>query len=311
MYIYLPIAEMPVNVLALLLLGGVTGVLSGMFGIGGGFLMTPFLMFMGIPPAVAVSTSANQIIAASVSGFLAHWRHGNVDFRMGIFMLIGGVIGSSYGVKLFAFLQELGLVDLLISLLYVTFLGGIGSLMLMESIRTIRINRGSLPRPVTEESSTNGWKSRLPFQHHFPHSEITVSAVLPIAIGIVTGVMVSMMGIGGGFVMIPAMIYMLGMPTSVVIGTSLFQIIFITSNVTILQAVNTQTVDVVLALLLLSGSVIGAQFGTRYGSRLPAEQLRGLLALLVLSVAIKLGVGLLIEPADIYTVSVASVGGSS
>lgn len=302
MQIYLPIAEMSVNILLILFLGGVTGLLSGMFGVGGGFLMTPLLIFIGIPPAVAVSSSANQIIAASFSGFLAHMRRQNVDFKMGTLLLIGGFVGSSIGVWLFAVLKRLGQIDLVISLTYVFFLGTIGALMAVESIRVIIRKRKNLPPPPKKRKE--GWLSTLPLPYvtHFPRSNLEVSAILPLVIGLVVGVMVSLMGIGGGFIMIPAMIYILRMPTSVVIGTSLFQIIFTTANVTLLQAINTHTVDIVLAIVLLTGSVIGAQFGTRIGMKLPAEYLRAMLAFLVLTIVIKLAAGLFITPANPYEV---------
>jgi uncharacterized protein len=303
MSVYLPIAEMPVNVFLVLLLGAVTGVLAGLFGIGGGFLMTPFLIFMGIPPAVAVSSSANQIIAASFSGFLAHLRRSNVDIKMGIMITLGGFFGSSFGVWLFKILKDMGQIDLVISLGYVLFLGSIGMLMAIESIHVILAKRQgkSIKKPTNVL-----WISKLslPFSVYFPKSDIHVSLIWPVAIGIFSGILVSLMGIGGGFIMVPAMIYLLGMPTSVVIGTSLFQIVFITVNVTILQAVSTHTVDIVLALLMLTGSVIGAQFGTRLGLKLPAEQLRAMLALLVLGVVLKLAFGLFVTPHDPYTVVV-------
>jgi len=301
MHIYLPIAEMSVNVLTILLLGGVTGIFSGMFGIGGGFLMTPFLIFLGIPPSVAVATSANQIIAASFSGFMAHWRKGNVDFKMGWLLLVGGLAGSSFGVYLFTLLKRLGQVDLVISLLYVLFLGVIGGLMALESFRTIRQKE-----QAASMKKTYRWQrifQRMPMKTHFPHSELEVSIVLPVLVGVLVGVMVSLMGVGGGFIMIPAMIYLLGMPTSVVIGTSLFQIIFTTSHVTIMHAVSSQSVDVVLAFLLLTGSVVGAQYGSRFGGRLPAEQLRAAMASMVLLVALKLAVDLVIPPDDLYSVT--------
>lgn len=303
MHIYLPIAEMPVNIFMILTLGGVTGVLSGMFGIGGGFLMTPFLIFMGIPPAVAVSSSANQIIAASFSGFLAHLRRKNVDIKMGVITTLGGFAGSSMGVWLFAKLQALGQIDLVISLCYVVFLGSIGMLMAVESIKTIIRSRNSnyVPKKPALQLIQN---LPLPFKVSFPHSELNISILLPLGIGIFTGILVSLMGIGGGFIMIPAMIYVLGMPTSVVIGTSLFQIVFITANVTLLQAINTHTVDVVLAFLMLFSSVIGAQFGTKLGSKIPTEQLRAVLALMVLTVVFKLAYGLFVTPSDIYTIEV-------
>ncbi len=297
MNVYLPIAEMSVNVLLILGLGGITGVLSGLFGVGGGFLMTPLLIFIGVPPAVSVSTVANQIIASSVSGFLAHWRRGNVDFKMGLYLLAGGIGGSTLGVALFRWLKQLGYIDLFISLIYVTFLGIVGAIMAGESIRAI-LKIARKPSPHDKPSLA----TRLPLKVDFPKSKLHISAIMPVAIGFFVGIMVSLMGIGGGFFLIPAMIYLLGMPTAVVIGTSLFQIIFITANVTLLQALTTQTVDIMLALILLIGSVVGAQFGSRIGAKLPAEYLRALLAALVLGVAIKLAFGLFTPPSDIYSV---------
>jgi uncharacterized membrane protein YfcA len=309
MHIYLPIAEMPVDVFLILLLGGIAGLLSGMFGVGGGFLMTPLLIFIGIPPAVAVSSSANQIIAASFSGFMAHWRRDNVDFKMGGFLLLGGLLGSTVGVGIFALLKSVGQIDLVISLTYVIFLGGIGSLMAIESFRTNWQNsphRKTLPIP--RKSKINRFHELpLPWVMEFPRSGLTISACLPTAIGFGIGILVSIMGVGGGFVMIPAMLYVLGMPTSVVIGTSLFQIVFITANVTLLQAINTHTVDVVLATLLLASSVVGAQVGTRWGLKLASEQIRALLAVMVLGVALKLAVGLVLTPDNLY--DVVAVGG--
>lgn len=302
MYIYLPIAEMPVNIFLILLLGGVTGVLSGMFGVGGGFLMTPFLIFLGVPPTVAVSSSANQIMASAFSGFLAHLRRANVDIKIGLVIIAGGLIGSSLGVGLFKWLRQIGQIDLVISLCYVFFLGTVGTLMAIESFNVIAANKKGRPQ---KHNRLTLWvkKLRLPFVMEFPRSEIEISILLPLAIGVFTGVLVSLMGIGGGFVMIPAMIYILGMPTSVVIGTSLFQIIFVTMNVTLLQAINTQTVDVVLAFLMLVSSVIGAQFGTRAGLKLPAEYLRMMLATMVLLVVLKLAFGLFITPDNVFTVT--------
>lgn len=301
MNVYLPIAEMSVNIFLILGLGGLAGILSGMFGIGGGFLMTPLLIFLGVPPSISVSTVANQIIASSVSGFLAHWRKNNVDFKMGWFLFAGGVVGSSLGVALFHALQRMGQIDLIISVAYVTFLGIIGSMMASESIRAIL---GLSKKASGSDKPTLAM--RLPWHVHFPSSKITISGYAPIGIGLFVGVMVSLMGIGGGFFLVPAMIYILGMPTTMVIGTSLFQIIFITANVTLLQAVTTQTVDIMLALLLLAGSVFGAQFGTKVAARIKGEYLRGMLAVLVLGVAIKLAFGLFTPPTDVYTVSVHS-----
>lgn len=304
MDIYLPIAELPVNALLLLALGAAAGVLSGMFGVGGGFLLTPMLIFIGIPADVAVSSSANQIIASSFSGFMAHSKRQNVDFRMGFVLLVGGAVGSTLGVELFAALKETGHIELVISLCFILFLGSIGTMMAIESGKAVFRKAEAPAQPRARRLRFYRLIRRLPLQTHFPRSDITLSLLLPLGLGGFAGVLVSLMGIGGGFIMIPAMIYLLRMPTSVVVGTSLFQIIFITANVTLLQAVQTQTVDIVLALLLLSGSVIGAQFGTRFGTRLPAEYLRGLLALLVMSVAIKMAYNLFVEPDNVFSFTV-------
>ncbi|NBX03362.1 MAG: sulfite exporter TauE/SafE family protein [Alphaproteobacteria bacterium] len=300
MNIYLPIAELSVNVFVLLGLGAGTGVLAGMFGVGGGFLMTPLLIFIGVSPSVAVATAANQIIASSLSGFLAHMRRGNVDFKMGLFLLLGGVAGSTLGVCLFRWLKDIGHIDLLISLCYVTFLGIIGAIMASDSLYALL----KIDRKSSTQSDKQTLGSRLPFKMHFPRSNLTISVITPVLIGFFVGIMVSLMGIGGGFFLVPAMIYILGMPTSMVIGTSLFQIIFITANVTFLQAVTTQTVDILMAFILLSGSVLGAQFGTQWGAKIPAEYLRAMLAALVLGVAVKLAFGLFTPPDNIYTVSI-------
>ena len=299
MQIYLPIAEMSVNVFWLLGLGGGVGYLSGLFGVGGGFLMTPLLIFIGVPPAVAVATEANQIVAASVSGVLAHWRRANVDFKMGGVLLAGGLLGSTFGVWLYSLLRELGQLDLVIALAYVAFLGIIGSLMLVEAARTILRRRR--PSGAARKLHQHTWLHGLPFKLRFRKSKLYISAILPLGVGLFVGVLAAIMGVGGGFVMVPAMIYLLGMPTAVVVGTSLFQIIFVTANVTFLQAVNNQTVDVVLAAMLLTGGVIGAQLGSRHTGKLPGEYLRGLLALLVLLVCGKLIFDLVAEPDDIYS----------
>ncbi len=301
MQIYLPIAEMTANIFLLLGMGGGVGILSGIFGVGGGFLMTPLLIFIGVPPAVSVATEANQIVASSVSGVLAHWRRGNVDFKMGIVLLIGGIVGSTFGVWLFSVLRELGQVDLVISLSYVVFLGVIGVLMAIESVRAmLPASRGGGRR--RRKLHQHYWVHGLPLKMRFRRSKLYISALLPLGIGMIVGVLAAIMGVGGGFIMVPAMIYLLGMPTSVVVGTSLFQIIFVTANVTFLQAVNNATVDVLLALLLLTGGVIGAQIGTRLGSRLRGEQLRGLLALIVLAVCGKFLYDLIGTPADQYSI---------
>ncbi len=304
MQIYLPIAEMSVNVFLILGMGGAIGFLSGLFGVGGGFLMTPLLIFIGVPPAVAVGTEANQIVASSVSGVLAHWRRGNVDIKMGVVLLIGGLIGSFLGVILFKFLRSLGQIDLAISLSYVFFLGIIGSLMFLESLNAIFKSRRSGGVPAKRGGHRHSWIHGLPFKMRFRKSKLYISAILPLAVGVIVGVLAAIMGVGGGFVMVPAMIYLLGMPTQVVVGTSLFQIIFVTANTTFLQATMNQTVDVVLALLLLVAAVIGAQIGAKFGAKLKAEQLRILLAIMVLGVCAKLGFDMMSTPTEFFTMGI-------
>ena len=301
MHIYLPIAEMSVNIFLILAMGGGIGFLSGLFGVGGGFLMTPLLIFIGVPAPVAVGTAANQIVASSVSGVLAHWRRGNVDFKMGSILLVGGFFGSSAGVVLFKYLQFIGQIDLVIKLSFIIFLGIIGSLMFWESIRTII--RSHNPASRRRKLHQHNWLHGLPLKVRFRKSKLYISAILPFAIGAVVGVLSAIMGVGGGFIMVPAMIYLLGMPTSVVIGTSLFQIIFVTANVTFLQALTVQTVDILLAILLLAGAVVGAQFGSKYSVRMKGEQLRALLAIMVLGVCIKIIVDLVTKPADLYSIT--------
>ena len=295
MQIYLPIAEISVNVFVLLGLGAGVGFLSGMFGVGGGFLMTPLLFFIGIPPAVAVSTQANQICASSASGALAHWKRKTLDLKMGLLLLAGGSAGSILGVQLFAYLRSLGQIDLFISLSYVGFLGIIGGLMFLESVRAILRRRT--------------WIDRLPFKMRFPTSGLYISVIPPVAIGFLVGTLAAIMGVGGGFVMVPAMIYILRMPTNVVVGTSLFQILFVTALTTVLQAGQNQTVDIVLAMLLTVGGVVGAQFGARAGRHLKAEELRALLAFMVIAVCLKLGWDLVVTPADLFEVMQHGRGG--
>ncbi|MGR3343659.1 MAG: sulfite exporter TauE/SafE family protein [Paracoccaceae bacterium] len=300
MQIYLPIAEVSVNAFLLLGLGGMVGVLSGMFGVGGGFLMTPLLFFIGIPPAVAVATEANQIVASSFSGVLAHFRRKSVDLKMGTVLLIGGLIGAAIGIQIFNTLKQMGQVDLLVKLSYVLFLGIIGGLMFFESLRAIHRSKktGALP-----PRSKHNWIHALPFKVKFRTSGLYISVIPPIAVGVLVGILAAIMGVGGGFVMVPAMIYLLGMPTKVVIGTSLFQIIFVTAFTTLLHATTNFTVDMLLAVLLLIGGVVGAQIGTRIGVRLKAEQLRILLAILVLAVCGKLALDLLLQPSELYSLS--------
>ena len=298
MQIYLPIAEVSVNAFLLLGLGGIVGVLSGMFGVGGGFLMTPLLFFIGIPPAVAVATEANQIVASSFSGVLAHLRRKTVDLKMGTVLLVGGLIGAALGVVIFNYLKSLGQVDLLVRLSYVIFLGIVGSLMFIESLNAIRrMNKPGVPPKRRKHT----WVHALPFKMKFRVSGLYISVIPPVMIGILVGILAAIMGVGGGFIMVPAMIYLLGMPTKVVVGTSLFQIIFVTAFTTLLHATTNFTVDMVLAVLLLVGGVIGAQIGTQIGTKLKAEQLRILLAIMVLAVCGKLAFDLLVEPAELYS----------
>ncbi len=297
MNIYLPIAELSVNAFLLLGLGGGVGILSGVFGVGGGFLMTPLLIFIGIPPAVAVATEANQIVASSFSGVLAHWRRRTVDYKMGLVMLAGGLVGSAIGVQIFAYLRELGQVELLVSLCYVVFLGIVGALMFIESIRAWRRTAGGRTAPRRRHH----WSHGLPFKMRFRASNLYISAIPPFMVGALVGVLAAIMGVGGGFIMVPAMIYLLGMATTVVVGTSLFQIMFVTGATTLMHAMLNQTVDGILAVLLLVGGVIGAQIGVRIGPKLKAEQLRVLLALLVLIVGAKMGYDLVRTPDELFT----------
>lgn len=301
MQIYLPIAELSVSVWLLLGLGGAVGYLSGLFGVGGGFLLTPLLIFIGVPPPVAVATSANQVVAASVSAVYAHWRKNNVDFKMGTVLLVGGLIGSSFGAYLFSLLKRIGQLDAVIALSYVLILGLIGSLMLTESIRALR-SKPANGQPLRRRKRLHDHPviRALPFKMRFRKSQLYISALMPLSLGVLVGILAAIMGVGAGFLLVPAMIYLLGMPTAVVVGTSLFQIIFVTANVTMLHAITTQTVDVTLALLLLVGSVIGAQYGVRHGAHLRGEQVRGLLAALVLIVAIALAFELVLTPDDLY-----------
>lgn len=295
MQLYLPIAEMSVDPLILILMGGLVGFLSGMFGVGGGFLMTPLLIFYGIPPAVAVGTEASQIVASSVSGVIAHLRRQTVDFQMGGFLVLGGAFGSLAGVALFRYLSAAGQIEFAINISYVVFLTIIGSLMLIESLRTLLRTRDAPRKPRRRRSAA--WMAAMPFAIRFRRSQLYISPIPPIILGFFVGALAAMMGVGGGFIMVPAMLYILNMPTNVVVGTSLFQIIFVTAFTTMLHATANQTVDIVLALLLLSGGVIGAQLGARAGVKLRAEQLRALLALIVLGVGAKLVYDLVTPPA--------------
>jgi uncharacterized protein len=305
--VYLPIAEISVNLLVMLGLGAAVGFLSGMFGVGGGFLLTPFLIFSGISAPIAVATGANQIVATSVSGALAQWRRNNIDFRMGTVLIVGGVAGAFIGVLVLKALREAGQAGLIISLTYVVLLGTIGALMLGESIRAIRRTRAGKPSSGRKPGQHN-WVHGLPLKMRFPRSRLYISAIPPLVIGSVVGLLTAFLGVGGGFIMVPAMIYLLRMPTNIVIGTSTFQIIFVTAVVTILHASFNHSLDVVLALILAAGGVMGGQFGVRAGQKLRGEQLRALLALLVLAVAIRLLFDLVLKPADLYSIAPVLTG---
>ena len=300
MSIYLPIAEMNVNILLIILIGMVIGGLSGLFGVGGGFLMTPLLIFLGIPPVVAVGTEAPHVLASSVSGVIAHWRRRNVDFKMGFFLLIGGVLGSTLGVNLFKILSSYGQIDIVIQTLFVIFLGFIGFTMAFESAKTT-ITKYRTTSSIRTKLHQHSWIHGLPFKTRFHRSKLYISTIPPIIIGFFVGLLSAMMGVGGGFIMIPAMVYILGMSTNVVVGTSLFQIIFVTANSTFFQSYLNQTVDIVLASLMIVGGVIGAQIGARLGSKLKAEYLRGILAVLVLIVCAKIFTDMTLEPENLFS----------
>jgi uncharacterized membrane protein YfcA len=305
MQIYLPIAEVSVDAFLILGIGGVVGFLSGMFGVGGGFLITPLLFFIGVPPAVAVATGANQVVASSVSGVLAQLKRKAVDLRMGVVLLVGGMAGSAVGIWVFAWMRAQGQIDLFVQLSYVLFLGLIGAMMLQESLRALL--RSSKSGATVRRGHTHNWVHGLPLKMKFRASGLYISVIPPLMVGAVVGFLAAIMGVGGGFIMVPAMIYLLGMPTKVVIGTSLFQIIFVTAFTTVMHAVTSQTVDMMLALLLIFGGVIGAQIGARVGVRLRAEQLRVLLSLLVLAVSLRIAADLLLRPDELYSVTAAAL----
>jgi uncharacterized membrane protein YfcA len=298
MQIYLPIAEISVNIYLLIALGGGVGIVSGLFGVGGGFLVTPLLILIGIPPAVAVATGANQVAGASFSGVLVHLRRKSVDFKMGMVLLAGGLAGSAVGVQIFAVLRDLGQVDFVISVCYVVMLGSIGAMMLVEGLRALNRSR----KGVVARRRRHGWVHGLPFKMRFRASNLYISAIPPVMIGAAVGVLSAIMGVGGGFIMVPAMIYLLGMATNVVIGTSLFQILFVTAATTLMHAMLNHTVDAILAVMLLLGGVIGAQVGAYFAPRMKAEQMRVALAVLVLVVCIQIGLGLVRDPGEVFVV---------
>jgi len=305
MLLYLPIAEISVNAFALLGIGGIVGILSGMFGVGGGFIITPLLFFLGIPPAVAVATGANLVVASSVSGVLAQVRRKAVDFRMGMVLLAGGLAGSGIGIVVFAWLTALGQIDLFVQLSYVLFLGLIGAMMFKESLGALLRARKPGGAPI-KRAHLHYSVHKLPLKMKFRASGLYISVIPPLAVGAGVGFLSAIMGVGGGFIMVPAMIYLLGMPTKVVVGTSLFQIIFVTAFTTVMHAVSSQTVDIVLAMLLIFGGVIGAQIGSRIGLYLKAEQLRILLALMVLAVCARIALDLLLTPDELYSIALGA-----
>jgi uncharacterized protein len=305
MNIYLPIAELSANIFFVMSLGGVAGLLSGMFGIGGGFILTPMLIFIGVPPAVSVATSTNMIVASSFSGFLSHMKQRRVDLKIGTYLIIGGLLGAIVGVISFSSLQRVGQIDLMITLLYVSLLGAISILMAREALHLLHCKRSGTPHSHAPLALPR-WVEKLPWQTHFERSNVDHSILLPMFLGVISGILVGLLGVGGGFIMIPMMIYILRMPLSVTVGTSLFQIIFITAAATLLHAITTHTVDILLAAILLIGSAVGAQFGVRLSQRIPSYLLRGLMSLLLFIVAARLAYGLFVTPNEIFTLAVTS-----
>lgn len=302
MDVYLPIANLAVNGLIIVALGALTGILSGMFGVGGGFLTTPLMIFYGIPPTVAAASAASQVTGASVSGVLAHRKRGGVDYQMGGVMVAGGLIGTVIGAGLFRLLQDLGQIDVVINLLYVLMLGGIGGVMARESWQVLKAQKTGVPLPAAKRRH-HPMVASLPLRWRFYRSGLYISPLAPLLLGMFTGVLTMLMGIGGGFVLVPAMLYILGMSAAVVVGTSLFQILFVTMMTTMMHALTTRAVDVVLSVLLLIGSVSGAQIGAQLAQRIPAERLRFALAAIVLLVAARMALELGWQPDEIYTVT--------
>jgi uncharacterized membrane protein YfcA len=303
MQVYLPIAELSLNVVLLLLMGFAIGFLSGMFGVGGGFILTPLLIFLSVPPAVAVGTSASQVVAASVSGAVGHWRRNNVDLKMSLLLIAGGFAGSLLGVKVLGFLIARGQLEPFVAVSYVVLLGVVGALMLIESVRVLRAAAGKAGSSM-RRGGQHTWLDGLPLKLRFRHSRIYASLIPFLAIGAVVGLLTAIMGVGGGFLLVPAMIYLLRIPTRIVIGTSTVQILCVTAFTTVLQAAMNYTVDVLLSIPLMAGSVVGAQFGVGFSERFRAEQLRALLALIVLAVAVRMALGLVIRPSDLYSIDV-------
>ena len=305
MQIYLPIAELSLNAVLLLGMGFAIGFLSGMFGVGGGFILTPMLIFLGVPSAIAVGTSSSQVVAASVSSALGHWRRKNIDVHMGLLLMAGGFVGAIVGVLVLGYLKARGQLDIFVALTYVVLLGVVGGLMLIESVRTLRASPVKTAGGSRYRGGQHTWIEGLPFKTRFRQSRIYASTIPFVGIGAFIGLLTGIMGVGGGFLLVPAMIYLLRIPTRIVIGTSTFQIVCVTAFTTVLQATLNHTVDLLLSLPLMAGSVIGAQFGVGYSERFRAEQLRALLALIVLAVAVRIALGLVITPADVYSIEPA------
>jgi hypothetical protein len=303
MQVYLPIAELSLNVLLLLLMGFAIGFLSGMFGVGGGFILTPLLIFLGVPPAVAVGTSASQVVAASVSGAVGHWRRNNVDLQMGLLLIAGGFAGAVVGVQALAFLMARGQLESFVAVSYVVLLGVVGALMLIESVRVLRAAAAKAGTSMRRGGS-HTWLDGLPFKVRFRQSRIYASLIPFVGIGAFIGLLTAIMGVGGGFLLVPAMIYLMRIPTRIVIGTSTVQILCVTAFTTVLQATTNHTVDLLLSVPLMAGSVVGAQFGVGFSERFKAEQLRALLSLIVLAVAVRMALGLVIRPGDLYSLDV-------
>lgn len=307
MQIYLPIAELSVNLFFLVGIGGAIGFLSGLFGVGGGFLLTPLLIFSGVPAPVAVASVTGQVVAASTSGALSYWRRGGIDLQLAFYLVIAGIFGAFIGVAIFSYLRSIGQLDLAISLGYMIFLGSIGTLMLIEAVRSLVRHARGVQGP-TRRPGQHTWFQGLPLRVRFKRSKLYISVIPVMTIGGVIGVIGSLLGIGGGFILVPALVYLLRIPGSIVVGTSLLHVLAIMAVTCVLHAVQSQSVDILLAFCLMVGSVVGAQFGASAGQYLRGDQLRALLALIVLGVAIRFALSLFLTPADPFSMAVLSFG---
>jgi uncharacterized membrane protein YfcA len=314
--IYLPIADMSINLFLVVGIGGLVGFLSGLFGVGGGFLLTPLMMMIGIPPPVAAASDSNQVVAGASSGAFGHWRLGNVDVKMGSIILAGGITGGTLGVQFVKYLRTVGNFEFTMKLVYVIMLGLVGGSMFVESLRSIRLaqkapSSAGPHRAAAETSAPRAGSvfSRLPLQMHFTKSGIRTSAIFPFCIGMTVGILAALLGVGGGFIMVPAMIYIIGMPTITAIGTDLFQIVITSANVTLQQAITNHTVDIGLALILLLGSTLGAQIGVRASRALRGEQIRILLSIIVLILMVKLLLDLVLTPDNLVSFAAGASGG--